>query len=81
MWHSIENCIHMRRMRVRAQCRPGTDDQRVVLPITDRLQLWSVWRAKRPDVTHRRLAEEAVVFAIKLTGAFVPDLKRGTCSI
>jgi len=79
--HSIENCIQMRRKRVRNAMRTGNSDQRVALPITDRLQLWSVWRAKSANVPHRRLAEEAVVFAIKLTGALVPDLKRGTCSI
>ena len=33
---------------------------------------------KSPNVPHRRLAEEAAVFAIELAGAFVSDLKGGT---
>ena len=52
-----------------------------VLPVTDRLQLRSVWRAKSLNVPPRWLAEEAAVLTVKLTGAFVPDFKRRTCRI
>ena len=45
------------------------------LPITDRLQRRSAWRAKSPNIPHRRLAEETAVFAVELAGAFVSHLK------
>src|SRR5882724_4613458 len=59
----------------------GADDQSVALPITDGLRFVERMASESPDVAHRRLAEEAVEFAAKLTTAFVLDLKRGTCSI
>src|SRR5271168_182168 len=40
-----------------------------------RFQRRSAWRAKGPNVPHRRVAEETAVFAIELAGAFVSDLK------
>ncbi|HLN01621.1 MAG TPA: type II toxin-antitoxin system RelE/ParE family toxin [Bryobacteraceae bacterium] len=46
-----------------------------LLLIPDRLQRWSAWRAKGPNITHRWLAEETAVFAVKLAGTFVSDLK------
>src|ERR1039458_4185567 len=46
-----------------------------LLPITDRLQWRSAWRAKSPNIPHRRLAEETAVFAVELAGAFVSDLE------
>jgi hypothetical protein len=51
------------------------------LTITDRLQRWSAWRAKSPNIPHRWLAEETAVFAIELAGAFVSDLKSRTCGV
>src|ERR1035441_9057424 len=46
-----------------------------VLPITDRLHRRSAWRAKGPNIPHRRLTEEPAVFAVELAGAFVSNLK------
>ena len=51
------------------------------LPITDRLQRRSAWRAKRPNIPHRWLAEETAVFAVELAGAFVSDLEGRTCGV
>ena len=42
---------------------------------TDQFEFRSTRRKKRSNVSHRRLAEEAAVFAIELRGAFVADLK------
>ena len=44
---------------------------------TDRFEFWCIRRKKLSNVSHRRLAEEAAVFAIELRGAFVPNLKSG----
>src|SRR6266571_3652982 len=51
------------------------------LPITDRLQGQSAWRAESPNIPHGWLAEEATVFAIELAGTFVSDLKSRTGGI
>src|SRR6266481_1683858 len=51
------------------------------LPITDRLQAWSAWRAEGADIAHGWLAEQTAVFAIELSGAFVSDFKGGTGGI
>src|ERR1035437_1386151 len=51
-----------------------------VLPITDRLQQRSAWRAKGPNIPYRWLAEETAVFAAELAGALVADLKGRTRS-
>src|ERR1035441_2426479 len=48
------------------------------LPIVDRLQRRSAWRAKGPNIPHRWLAEETAVFAAELAGAFVSHLKGRT---
>ena len=52
-----------------------------VVPITNRLQRRSAWRAKSPNIPHRRLAEETAVFAVELAGAFVSDLEGRTCCV
>src|SRR5271165_5765111 len=49
--------------------------------MADRLQLWRVWRTKSSDISEWGLAEQAAVFTVKLTGAFVPDFKRRTCGV
>lgn len=42
---------------------------------TDQFEFRRTWREKRSDVSHRRLTEEAAIFAIELRRAFVADLK------
>ena len=42
---------------------------------SDQFEFRSTWGKKRSNVPHRRLAEEAAVFAIELRRAFVADLK------
>src|SRR5271163_934783 len=49
-----------------------------ILLIADRLHGQSVWRTQSPNIPHRRLAEEAAIFAIELAGALVADLKSRT---
>ena len=48
---------------------------------TDQFEFRSTRREKRSNVSHRRLSEEAAVFAIKLRRAFVADLKGRAGSI
>jgi hypothetical protein len=43
---------------------------------TDQFEFRCTGRKMRSNVSHRRLAEEAAVFAIELCGAFVADLKK-----
>jgi hypothetical protein len=45
-----------------------------ILKTTNRLQRRGAWRAKSPNISHRRLAEETAVFAIELAGAFVSNV-------
>jgi len=59
-------------------CDGNCHDQMAFLPITDRLQWRSAWRAKGPNIPHRWLAKETAVFAAELAGAFVSDLKGST---
>src|ERR1017187_6502361 len=49
-----------------------------VLATMDRLNGRSAWRAKSPNIAHRRLAEETAVFAVEFAGAFVAVLEGGT---
>ncbi len=48
---------------------------------TDQFEFRSTRRNKRSNVTHRRLAEEAAVFAIELCRTFIADLEGCTGSI
>jgi len=63
--------------------RPLTRNRRsdIISPTTDRLQGWSAWRAQRPNIPHRCLAEETAVFAVELAGTFVSDLKGRACGV
>jgi hypothetical protein len=67
--HSNEFCFADHSAARRSDC---------VLEITNRLHRRSSWRAEGPNIPHRRLAEEAAVFAIELGGALVSDLKSRT---
>src|ERR1035441_4145669 len=51
------------------------------LPSTHTRELSGSKRAKSPNIPHRWLAEETAVFAVKLAGAFVSDLKGSTCGV
>jgi hypothetical protein len=43
--------------------------------ITNQFEFRSLWRKKRSNISHWRLAEETAVFAIELRGALVAHLK------
>ena len=47
----------------------------------DQFEFRSTWGKKGSNVSHRRLAEEAAVFAIELRSTFVADLKSRTGGI
>src|SRR6185312_15961154 len=46
--------------------------------LSSQFKFRSFWGTKRSNISHRRLAEEAAVFAIKLRGTLVADFKSGT---
>ena len=52
-----------------------TPDELLNSQATAQFEFRSTWGKKRSDVSHRRLAEEAAVFAIELRSAFIADLK------
>jgi hypothetical protein len=54
---------------------PYCNNKQLRSETTDQFEFRSTRRKKRSNVPHRRLAEEAAVFAIELGCAFVADLK------
>jgi hypothetical protein len=57
---------------------PTHNSSACALPIVDRLQGQSPWRAESLNIPLGRLVEEAIVFATELTGAFVSPFKGRT---
>ena len=65
----------------RPRCAIGINLSAGTLPITGRLQGQTGGRAESLNIPLGRLAEEAVVFAIEVAGAFVSNLKSRSCGI
>src|ERR1043165_3136739 len=69
------NCPHWPRSQLTCDLVFGLHESSCTLAITSRLQRQGAWRAESLNIPFRWLAEEAAVFAVELTGAFVSHLK------